>query len=128
MVIIRRYFFAAMAIWLSACAAGGTASGAGGDRTRLSWEELERHGPRNLLDVIRRDRPHWLASRGPTTLGSQGEVSVYRDGSRLGGPAYLRDMPADVVESVQYLTGPEASSRYGLNHQHGAIVVTTKKR
>lgn len=130
MIIARRCFFAAMAIWLTACAAAGATGGSGRDRTRLTTEELEAHGSRNLYDVIRQARPQWLASRGPTTLSTEmvEEVVIYRDGAKLGGPSYLRDMTADVVTSVQYLTGPEAASRYGLNHQQGAIVVITKKR
>jgi hypothetical protein len=130
MIIARRCLFAAMAIWLTACAAAGATGGSGRDRTRLTAEELAAHGSRSLYDVIRQVRPQWLASRGPTTLGAatDEEVVIYRDGAKLGGPSYLRDMTADLVASVQYLTGPEAASRYGLNHQQGAIVVTSKKR
>ncbi len=130
MITVLRFLLAAMVIWLSGCAAPGPTRGSGRDRTRLTTEELATHGTRTLYDVIRQDRPQWLASRGPTTLNTQTveEIVIYRDGAKLGGPSYLRDITADIVASVQYLTGPEAAARYGLNHQQGAIVVITVKR
>jgi hypothetical protein len=134
---LRRYATLGAAIWLAACASasgggaagGGTASGSRGqDRTTLTAENLRAHAGRNLYDVIRQERPHWLNTRGAGTLnGPVEDIVVYYDGSRMGGSAYLRGINADLVESVRYMSGPEASSRYGLNHQNGAIVITTRK-
>ena len=94
----------------------------------LATETLRANAGRNLYDVIRQERPHWLSVRGTGTLGGTPEdVVVYYDGARMGGSPYLRGINADQVASVKYLSGPEASSRYGLNHQNGAIIVTSRK-
>lgn len=83
-----------------------------------------------MFDVVQRERPHWLGNLGPAALEGTGQgdvVVVYQDGARLGGPAFLRDIYVDNVATVRFLTGPEAASRFGLNHQSGAILVTTRK-
>jgi hypothetical protein len=114
-----------------ACASGGAPDGSARpsrDRSSLNLENMRAHPGRNLYDVIRQERPHWLDIRGPSTLGGGPEdIVVYLDGLRMGGSSYLRDINADVVESLRYLTGPEAGNRFGLNHSNGAILITTRK-
>jgi hypothetical protein len=121
-----------MAMLLGACAtSGGTASGAvGRDRTMLTSENLRPHAKRTLYEVITMERPQWLVKRGVAGLdvNDPGDIVVYRDGQRMGGPEHLRDVTADVVTSVQFLSGPEAQTRFGMNHQYGAIIITTLKR
>ena len=98
------------------------------DSAVITRADLEGSAGRTLYDHIRRVQPQWLSPRGPTTLAqAEREVVVYRDGVRVGGVSALRDMTTDIVDSVRYLSGPEASGRYGLDHQHGAILVTTRK-
>ena len=119
------------AIVLGACATpGGGTSGRTRDRTILTAQDLAPYAKRTLFDVISLERPAWLATRGTAGLSVQDpeDIVVYRDGTRLGGRDHLRDVTADVVASVQFLSGPEAQSRYGMNHQYGAIVITTVKR
>lgn len=118
------------AFWLGACGtAGGTSTRPKVDRSTLTAENLSRFPGRNLFDVIRQERAHWLPTRGVSSLSSGGgaDVVVYRDGVRLGGASYLTDIATEMIVSVRYLSGPEASSRYGLNHQRGAILVVTRK-
>ena len=98
------------------------------DSTVITRADLEGSSGRTLYDHIRRVQPQWLSPRGPTTLAqAEREVVVYRDGVRVGGVSTLQEITTDIVESVRYLSGPEASGRYGLDHQHGAILVTTRK-
>ncbi len=98
------------------------------DQNVLTPAELQTEAGRTLYDHIRRVRPQWLDVRAPTGLagGSMGLV-VYRDNVRIGGIETLRDMVTDIVASVRFLTGPEAQSRFGLDHQHGAILVTMRR-
>ena len=99
------------------------------DMSVLAGAELLGQGGISLYDQIRRVRPNWLNLRGISSIGDTGDgIVVYRDGVRLGGVGLLRDMMVESVESARFLSGPEAASRYGLDHQHGAIVVTTRKR
>ena len=113
---------------LAACASGQRTSATSERRNTniLVGDELHTQPGLSLFDQIRRVRPNWLTPRAATSL-TPGEVVVYRDGQRLGGVAHLRDLTVDVVESVQFLSGPEAASRFGLDHQHGAILVTTRR-
>ena len=118
------------ALLLGGCGtAGGNSSRPQVDRSTLTAENLSRFPGRNLFDVIRHERAHWLPTRGVSSLSSGGGagVVVYRDGIRLGGASYLTDIATEMIVSVRYLSGPEASSRYGLNHEHGAILVVTKR-
>jgi hypothetical protein len=55
----------------------------------------------------------------------QSEIAVYVDGNRAGGVEELRQVPATLVVSIEYLDAPSASIRFGTGHAQGAIVVTT---
>jgi hypothetical protein len=105
-------------------------SGVVRDRTVVHADELSGDVGRNLYDVLQRLRPEWFTRRGATTMNSanEGDVVIYRDGTKVGGPETLRDVLAEMVLSVRFLRGPDAQTRYGLGHQHGAIVVTTRNR
>ena len=120
------------AILLGACATpGGKASGTDSrDRTTLTTENLKPHVKRNLYEVITMERPQWLVKRGVAGLNADDpdDIVVYRDGQKMGGPEHLRDVTADLVASVKFLSAPEAQTRYGMNHQYGAIVITMLKR
>ena len=130
MSTLRRCFTLVAAAGLVACAARPAQDGPRErrDRNVLTPAELQTEAGRTLYDHIRRVRPQWLEVRAPTALagGSMGLV-VYRDNVQIGGVETLRDMVTDIVASVRFLTGPEAQSRFGLDHQYGAILVTTRR-
>ena len=119
------------AVWLAACATTAERrSAGGGDRTVLTAEDLRTETARTLDDVIRRQRPQWLTKRGPVSLQAErgGDIVVYRDGVRAGGPEVLPGIPTDLVESVRFLSAAEATTRFGTGHAHGAILVVTRRR
>ena len=131
-MILHRVLYVGLAFTALACASGqssGTRRPAR-DNTLLAGAELQSNPALNLYDQIRRLRPNWLRTRGPTSLSTAvpDDVVVYRDGVRQGGSAILRDFTVQSVESVRFLSGPEAASRFGLDHEHGAILVTTRTR
>jgi hypothetical protein len=72
-------------------------------------------------------RPQWLTRPRGTALQNQADVVVYRDDVRVGGTEALRDIRLDIVLLARYMTAPEATGRFGLNHQHGAILVSTRR-
>jgi hypothetical protein len=115
---------------LCAGAACSAAAGGGSTSTRatlISFEEIQARGPfSNLFDLVQVMRPRWLRSQGPDTLtGQQGQVQVHMDGNRLGTVDVLRNVAASGVTSVRWLPPMDASARYGLDHTHGAIVIST---
>lgn len=130
----------AFALVLAACAPPSTvkedaaADGAPGERFRrrsdvISERELAATSTPNLYDAIQQLRPRFLQRRGESSITRREGtiVVVYIDDVRAGSPESLRSVhPSEVLE-VRYLDGPSASSRYGLNHGGGAIVVQRKR-
>lgn len=120
------------ALGVPACAApsaGGGPPGAGQNHRLgpITWDEMQRRGQHSSLYVLIQDlRPRWLRSQGPDTfLGRDGQVQVHMDGNRLGGVDILRGLSAHGVTSIQWLPPVAAGARFGLNHSHGAIVIST---
>lgn len=81
-----------------------------------------------LYDALRALRPGWFR-RNPTTLRpeAEGDVVVYLDQSRLGGPETLRSIAISSVTVVRHYSSSEAGARFGLGHLHGAIQVVTTR-
>ena len=117
------------ALLLIAAACGGPpAPGTPGSRANLiTFEEIQQRGLySNLYDLIRNLRPRWVRSQGPDTfLGDQGEVQVHMDGKRLGGVEVLRRMSPGGVTSIQWVPPIDAAARFGLDHSHGAVLIST---
>jgi hypothetical protein len=114
---------------LGACSGNSVANGAQG-RSRanlITYEEIRQHGEySSLYDLIAQLRPRWLRSQGPDTLlGEQGQVQVHMDGNRLGGVDVLQGLSPSGVTSITFLAPIDASARYGLDHSHGAIIIST---
>jgi len=92
----------------------------------ISLEEVESARHANAYDLVRALRPGWLTRRGVKSIGSDGDVVVYLDHTRLGGPDSLRGIPAQDVAAIRHLSGTDAQQRFGEGHWHGAIVVVTR--
>jgi hypothetical protein len=127
---LRRGLIISAAAILCACAANPDRAKSGDrrDQTRLSAADIRSADPNlTLFDLISRVRPEWLRKRPGTALQGTLDVVVYRDDVRAGGPETLKDIRLDIVDSARFLTGPEATGRFGLNHPHGAILVSTHR-
>jgi hypothetical protein len=120
-----------LAIVAAACAGGG---GGGSetavpsfDRNVISEEELRTSQGATLYDVIRALRPEWLR-RNPSILqpGAEGDIVVYMDRARMGGPNVLVQIRPSAVAMVRYYSASEAAGEYGPGHIYGAIAVTTR--
>ena len=111
----------------SACATRRVDGGPRSQSDPITVAEIERRGPfSNLYDLVQILRPRWLRSQGPDTLsGQQGQVQVHIDGNWLGSIETLRSISAHGITSIRWLGPVDAAARYGLDHSHGAIVVST---
>ena len=96
-------------------------------RAQLVSEEMEKAGYPDLFATVQSLRPHWLQRRGSTSLNPRVQIKVYLDGALYGGPETLRQITTRSVSSIQYLDALQASARWGLDHDLGAIVVSTRK-
>jgi hypothetical protein len=95
----------------------------------LTAEELSAGHWRNAYDAVSSLRARWLQSRGPDTImGKPGEVQVHLDDVRLGGVETLREILVIDIAYMQFLDPATASARWGLDHTHGAIYVSTRPR
>lgn len=84
----------------------------------------------NAFDVVQRLRPQFLRTRGSTSLGGTGRTTPYArvvvDGVPRGELDVLRQIPVMSIEEIQYLSGSDASIRFGTGYDGGAIVVRTR--
>jgi hypothetical protein len=85
----------------------------------LTAEEIARTSTTNLFETIRSLRPRFLTSRS----SAQTMPVVYLDDIRLGSPSELRWIPPAFVGEVRFLNGIDATTRYGMGHGEGAILV-----
>ncbi|HEX6927347.1 MAG TPA: hypothetical protein VF167_18115 [Longimicrobiaceae bacterium] len=115
---------AALLVVTLACASAPTAFASvqrpTGPRDVVTHSELVASGRANLLDYVRLHRPSWLRTRAVT-----GEVVVYLDGIRMGGPEALQEIRPEMVAEVRHLDAREATTRWGTGHTEGAILVVT---
>jgi hypothetical protein len=81
-------------------------------------------GYSDVFTTVQSLRPQWLVTHGQTSFRRL-ELKVYLDGSLMGGPETLRQISTRSISSIRYLTGLEASGRWGLDHDQGAIVIST---
>ena len=121
-----RFALALVAILVtgSACAGRsqpGSAGAAAVDRNTITREELSQRSFYSVYDAVEVLRPNWLSLRGPS-----GAVQVYVDDNHLGGVEVLRTIRLPSVEVIRHMDGIQAAARYGLGHDQGAILVTTR--
>ncbi len=107
-------------------------TGAPGHRDVLYPAEIEtnRTPGMSAYDLITHLRPEYLRSRGPNSFSSTGPVTavVYLDNARYGTLDSMKGINADIIEQAEYLSAASATTRYGLDHTGGAILLFTKSR
>jgi hypothetical protein len=77
---------------------------------------------------VQQYRPSWLQTRGPLSFQNPnaGAVIVYVNNIRWGDVNRLREIAAEDVIQMRFLSGPDATMRYGSNHGGGVIEVQTR--
>jgi len=120
-----------LALILSGCATSGS-TGSRGSGNRLTADEIAEVSAITAYEAVEYARPQWLRPRSlragatPSMGSDTGGPVVYLDGVRLGTTEELRRLRADSVAEMQYLGPSDATNRFGTNHDHGAILVTTR--
>jgi hypothetical protein len=95
------------------------------DRSIITGDELrQQHWP-SMYDAIEALRSHWLAVRGPDSFHAPGQVQVYLDDVRMGGPSVLRTVAPTYIAYVRWYDGITATARWGLDHGNGVIQIST---
>lgn len=121
----------ALTVAVGACASGGVAGDRAprGQQNVLTDEQIRAGSHQTAYDAVRSLRPSWLRERPGSISNPEGaEVTVYMDGARMdGGANALRQVRADAIEHIQYMSPSDATTRFGTGHMGGAILVTSKR-
>jgi hypothetical protein len=119
------------------------------NRRVITAEEIEQAQETNTFQVVEKLRPEFLrrmtlrhtlgagkagAAAGGTEqpdLGysqpdPQPTAAVFVDGTEMGGTDELRQIAANTVEEIRYLSGSDAQTKYGPRFPAGVIEVTLK--
>ena len=115
---------------LSGCASAA-GSGRGGGNFNLITSELLREADAeglHVYQIIERNRPPWLrAGRAAPTFGfAAGGAAFARvvlDGIPSGEINDLRRLNTVEVESIEYMSASDATTRFGTGYSGGAILV-----
>jgi hypothetical protein len=115
-------------VLMAACApARGSAEGeAHPDRDLISLEQVQAARVDNAYELVRKLHPIWLRKRGANSVQNDGDVVVYLNDTRLGGPEALRQVETITITSIRFFGPGPANFRFGTGHHHGAIQVSTK--
>ena len=114
---------------LAGCGAAATAS-RGGNFNLITSELLREADAEglNVYQLIERNRPQWFrAGRGAPTLGyAAGGAAFARvllDGIPSGEINDLQRLITVEVESIEYVSASDATTRFGTGYSAGAILV-----
>jgi hypothetical protein len=125
--LLSRSVVLALTLGLSACSSAPATREKASSTAVITFNEIREAGYPDLFAAVQSLRPSWLRQRGQTSLRQRDFVKVYLDGALLGGVDFLRQITSSSVAEVRYMTGIEASNRYGLDHGMGAILVFTRR-
>ena len=91
-----------------------------------AWDALQLLGAFLRLEEDKDQQPARMTARGRSSIILTSEPQVILDGVRLLEYQVLHSMNANVVQRIEFITGPEATTRYGTNAGHGVILITTE--
>ncbi|MGQ0813272.1 MAG: hypothetical protein ACT4O1_02270 [Gemmatimonadota bacterium] len=121
-------------VFVVAGCAGGTgarpAKSAHPQSNRITAQEVNESARfKSAYEMIQSLRPHWIQTRGPRSFANRtaGQVMVYLDGTWLGTVEALRQIVVSHVQDMEHLNAGEATTRYGIDHSGGAILITTRR-
>lgn len=107
--------------------AGANSSTAATTATVIQRNELIAREFTNMFDAIQALRGNWLRPRGSDSINNPSTIQVYLDNQRLGGVEQLRAINPRTVAQVRRFDGIEATSRWGMDHGAGVIMITTAR-
>jgi hypothetical protein len=120
----RRYALAALVL-VTACGARRESRPIVESGEVIARHQIEAAHVQNVYELVERLHPQWLRKRGVHHVQNEGDIVVYLDNARLGGPETLREIHVGGVTSVRFYDAGTAQYRFGVGHTHGAILVST---
>jgi hypothetical protein len=102
-------------------------------RSLITHEQIVRataDGASSAYDVVQKYRREWFRVRADLTAGSgvgaysPNRPAVYFDNNLMGDdPELLRQFKPDAIAEIRFLSGPDATTRFGTGYPHGVIQV-----
>lgn len=131
---------AGLALALTAACASTGEQRSSSSTTIITEAEVSGSTASNAYDLVQNLRPRWLNTRGQQSLGTvsratpsgpvaemaRTSIVIYVDGSRMGELEQLRSISTRDIAQIRRLSAGEATQRFGGDHPHGAILVTTR--
>jgi hypothetical protein len=109
---------------------GGDSNNARPDRNVITLPEVQAaridNGIDNAYELLRTLRPMWLRKRGSNSIQYEGDIVVYLNNARFGGPEALRQVETINITSIRYYDPGAATFKFGTGHEHGAIQISTQ--
>ena len=111
----------------AACATTGGSGGGGGASDAITREMIDNPSSQNAYTIVQRFRPRWLSPRtqGTITNPEPSFPQVYVDEVRFGPIDTLYRIDGTQIERIEFMSGLNATTRYGVGHDGGAIMVWT---
>ena len=134
----HRFLSLILALGISACASSAGASLGGGSETASAASrgnsrlivraQLDELAGRTAYEAVENLNRRWTQpQRGSSFAAGQHFARVVVDGSPRGELDELRRITSDDVESMRYLSAPDATTKYGTGYPGGVIEVTTRR-
>ena len=125
---MRNLAFAALSCAVMIACSGNAPRGTRAEYNVIRKAEMVERGYLNAYDAVAGLRGNWLVTKGTDSFVAPGQVLVYIDNSRLGGVETLRDVSVSSIVYIRWIDGVTASARWGLDHGHGVIFVSSHER
>jgi hypothetical protein len=121
----RPLYVLTLAAVMACASAGGSSTATHRDPNLITEQEIAASSASNAFDVVTRLRPMFLKTRGRSTMRGGGSeyASVFVDGVFFGDLNSLRNVVANQIHEIRYLSGIESVSKYGIRYGSGAIDV-----
>jgi len=111
-------------------ACGPTKSGRAAPQNRnlITADEIAKSNASNAYEAVERLRPSFFQTRGSQSIQNTAPPTpmIYVDGMRYGTVQSLMSLPTISIISIQYMNALDATQRFGIGNDGGAILVTTK--
>ena len=119
-------------ILLAGCVSGSATSGLqGGERNRISLEEIQTQPSTSAFEIVSRLRPNWLRGHSGTFRSGSGtgrnSPAVFVDGRPFGALDSLHQFGTEVLQELRFISAPDATTRFGTGDPAGIIEVVTRR-
>jgi hypothetical protein len=107
------------------CQTGRSREGRRLDRSVITRAQMLDGDYVTAYDAVAALRSNWLRPRGPDSFAFPSIVWVYIDGVRAGGVELLRGIQPNLINTLRFYDGPNATGRWGVDNGAGVIHVST---